>query len=370
MDVSDTRAQEPQRFRDGLADHMGSFLESRRQRLEAISPEAADLVSAVIALTSGGKRMRALLCYWGWRGAGGSTPALPTIIVAAAALELFQAAALIHDDIIDSSDTRRGGPSVHRRFEQNHRRQAWALGPEQFGQAAAILTGDLCLSLSEEVFASVQADRQGVTPGQIAQARQIFDAMRLEVMAGQYLDVLEEVAGPTRDREAAADRARTIIRYKSAKYSTERPLGLGGTLGGATPELLEGYAQFALPLGEAFQLQDDLLGLFGDPAQTGKPAGDDLREGKRTMLIAYALQGASTADARFLEESLGDPALNDQHIARLRRILIDSGAVAAVEDLIGECAAHSRTALATLEIDEISRSALAEIAEAAVHRST
>ncbi|MCW1249538.1 polyprenyl synthetase family protein [Acaricomes phytoseiuli] len=368
--MTESRAAEPARFRSEFSEQLDDFLGSQERLLADIAPEAVELVDAIRALASGGKRMRASLCYWGWRGAGGDADTLPLIVRAGVALELFQSAALIHDDIIDGSDRRRGAPSVHRRFEQEHRRQRWALDPERFGEAAAILVGDLCLSFSEQVFASIRPPAFTVGSREAALAREIFDTMRREVMAGQYLDIFEEVAGASREREAAADRARIIIRYKSAKYSVERPLGLGGALGGGSTGLLDGYSRFGLPLGEAFQLRDDLLGVFGDPEQTGKPAGDDLREGKRTVLIGYALQSASAAEADRLQESLGDPELNAAQIDQLREIITSTGAVAATERLIAECADQALSALSSLDIDEISRQALSGIARAAVQRTS
>ncbi|MFP5365257.1 MAG: polyprenyl synthetase family protein, partial [Actinomycetes bacterium] len=317
-------------FVAAVAGELTGFLTARQSVMSAISPDIEPLMGSISNLVTGGKRLRALMCYWGWRGAGGE-PAAQQIVAAGAALELFQAAALIHDDIIDRSDTRRGGPSVHRRFTELHGSRGWALDSERFGQAAAILTGDLCLSFSEEAFTDI-----GERAAAGSRARLIFNLMRAEVMAGQYLDILEEVAGPVRDRAGAVSRAQSIIRFKSAKYSTEHPLALGGALAGASDELLRGYSAFALPLGEAFQLRDDVLGVFGDPLTTGKPAGDDLREGKRTVLVALALDQASPAESAFIDARLGSPDLSAEDIHELRRIIEESGALAATEVLINE----------------------------------
>ncbi|MFD0528010.1 polyprenyl synthetase family protein [Kitasatospora arboriphila] len=237
-------------------------------------------------LLDGGKRLRPAFCYWGWRGAGGSADH-PGIADAAAALELLQASALVHDDLMDRSDTRRGLPSVHRRFEGLHRENGWRGDREQYGASAAVLLGDLLLIWCDELFQS-----SGLPDDAVRAAKPVFDLMRTEVMVGQYLDVLEPVAGDSADA-GALDRAQTVLHYKSAKYTIERPLQVGALLAGAGPGLVEAYGAFGLPLGEAFQLRDDLLGVFGDPAVTGKPAGDDLREGKRTLLVAHAMRGLS-----------------------------------------------------------------------------
>ncbi|MCU1517237.1 MAG: polyprenyl synthetase family protein [Pseudarthrobacter sp.] len=364
MTVAEQLRLEQAGYVAAVAGELTDFLTSRQSVMTAISPDIDPIMGSISNLVTGGKRLRALMCYWGWRGAGGDAEA-KQIVTAGSALELFQAAALIHDDIIDRSDTRRGGPSVHRRFSQLHTAQGWALDNERFGHAAAILTGDLCLSFSEEAFTDI-----GEKAASGSRARLIFNLMRAEVMAGQYLDILEEVAGPVRDRATAVSRAQSIIRFKSAKYSTEHPLALGGALAGASNELLRGYSAFALPLGEAFQLRDDVLGVFGDPVATGKPAGDDLREGKRTVLVALALDQASPEESAFIDAKLGSPELGDDDVAEIRRIIEASGALQATEVLIAEFGAAAFEALDQLELDELPKTALRRLAEATVSRAS
>ncbi|MDQ0260071.1 polyprenyl synthetase family protein [Sinomonas atrocyanea] len=356
--------EEQARYREALEAELRSFLDRQRSVMAEVSADVAALMDAISGLVSGGKRLRALLGYWGWRGAGGAELAAEPIR-AGAALELFQAAALIHDDIIDRSATRRGAPSVHERFTALHARSGWALDAARFGHAAAILTGDLCLSFSEEAFTGVGPAAGIGTPG-----RRIFNTMRAEVMAGQYLDILEEVAGPTRPRTEAVARAGTVIRYKSAKYSTEHPLGIGGALAGADEALLAAYSAFSLPLGEAFQLRDDVLGVFGDPAATGKPAGDDLREGKRTMLVALALDTADGAAAAELERGLGRGDLDLEEVGRLRDIISSTGALGATERLIDRLADEAFSALARLDVGPVVSAALEALGKAAVRRAS
>ncbi|MGM9473242.1 polyprenyl synthetase family protein [Pseudarthrobacter sp. YS3] len=364
MTVSEQLRREQTAFVAAVAGELTDFLTQRQALMSAISPDIDPIMGSISNLVTGGKRLRALMCYWGWRGAGGD-PSAAQIVTAGSALELFQAAALIHDDIIDRSDTRRGGPSVHRRFSQLHLAQGWALDSERFGHAAAILTGDLCLSFSEEAFTEI-----GGQAGTGTRARLIFNLMRAEVMAGQYLDILEEVAGPVRDRAGAVTRAQSIIRFKSAKYSTEHPLALGGALAGAPDELLRGYSAFALPLGEAFQLRDDVLGVFGDPVTTGKPAGDDLREGKRTVLIALALEHATAAESAFIDAKLGSPELGEGDVAEIRRIIEESGALQATEALISDFGSEAFDALDRLPLDDLPKTALRRLAEATVSRAS
>lgn len=356
-------AAEQGRFITDVAAGLNSFLAGQETVMAGISPDVAPLMDSISKLVTGGKRLRALMAYWGWRGAGGDA-AHPDIVNAGCALELFQAAALIHDDIIDRSDTRRGGPSVHRRFSQLHQAEGWALDEERFGHAAAILTGDLCLSFSEEAFAGI-----GPRAASGTAARRIFNLMRAEVMAGQYLDILEEVAGPVRDRAGAVERATSIIRFKSAKYSTEHPLCLGGALAGADEALLAGYSAFALPLGEAFQLRDDVLGVFGDPGTTGKPAGDDLREGKRTVLVGFAINQSEPAVSAYLDAALGRQDLDENEVGKIRQIMVDCGALSATEAMIDELSGQAFEALERLPLADLPMSALRGLAEAAVSRA-
>jgi len=326
------------------------FLACQGEVLSSVSPECLPMVEYVGDLIKGGKRLRPAFCYWGWRAAGGADR--PEIVSAAAALEFFQAAALIHDDVMDDSDTRRGMPAMHRRFAALHQAAGWAGDGERFGLAGAVLAGDLCLVWSDELFT-----RSGLPvcePGG-RRGRQLFDQMRTQLMGGQYLDMLEQAVadGPP---EGAIERARRVIRYKSAKYTIEQPLLIGAALAGADRELLAGCAAFGLPLGEAFQLRDDVLGVFGDPEVTGKPAGDDLREGKRTVLIALALEHATPAAGDRVRRLLGDPALDSEGVEMLREIMVETGAVAAVEQLVDDLVEQSRTALRSLR-DRLDRPA-------------
>ena len=350
---------------------MADFFADQRTLLAAISPDALPLLNSIEALSSGGKRLRALLCYWGWRGAGGEsilqTPIPEPSVQAGVAIELFQSAALIHDDIIDRSDTRRGAPSVHKRFEAQHVHNSWVGDTFNYGLTGGIIAGDLCLSWAEQMFSAIGEDALHGT-----EARNIFDTMRTEVMAGQYLDVLSEVI-PAETPENALARAHRVIRYKSAKYSCEHPLVLGGALAlkarAQHPDrLLAMYRDFGLPLGEGFQLRDDELGVFGEPDTTGKPAGDDIREGKRTVLVALTTQNISDADRTMLENALGDQELTPKRIAEIRELIVRSGALSHVENLIAHKAETVDAVLKALPVSEPVRYALNAIADRALHR--
>lgn len=317
------------------------------------------LAAAVEAFVLGsGKRLRPAFAFWGYAGAGGRDH--DHLINAVAALELVQAGALIHDDLMDASDTRRGEPSMHRRFRTMHAEHMWQGQSEAFGAASAILAGDLCLVWSDEMLQS-----SGLAPQVVARARPTFDLMRTEVMLGQYLDMLSQV---TRDSSPA--RARKVARYKSAKYTVEHPLLFGAALAGAQPHLSAAYSAFGLPLGEAFQLRDDVLGVFGDPATTGKPAGDDLREGKQTYIVAVALSTAGEADRQLLLKGLGDPHLDEDTVMQLREVIVQSGALAATEARIEELSAAALGVLGKADLAGQAATVLRELAEAAVYRST
>lgn len=349
-----------QSYTDAVAQLTEDFLTAKSEEVAQITASAAEIVYSIQDLTRGGKRLRPLFAYWGFIGAGGS-PENQDIIRLGVALELFQGAALIHDDIIDNSDTRRGKPSVHKRFEAQHDALGLSGSASHYGVASAILAGDLCLSLSEEVFAEIG--------GLNSQTRAIFNRMRTQVMAGQYLDVLEESAGPAYNPAEAVKRARTIVRFKSAKYSTENPFLLGGALAGAANELLDEYSAFSLPLGEAFQLRDDVLGVFGDPSVTGKPAGDDLREGKRTELIAHALALTVPADSEFIQQRLGAPDLSDDEVSRISEILRTSGALSKTELSIQELTDQSLRALDQIEVTDLALAGMKLLSDAVTKRS-
>ena len=336
---------------------LDAFLAERLPVLEQVSEDLAPLAESLVQLLAGGKRLRPAFCYWGYRGAGGADD--DEVVTAAAALELFQACAIVHDDVMDGSDTRRGQPAAHRRFAALHRGQGWSGDPEAFGSGAAILLGDLALSWSDEMLGSARLPAE-----RLAAADRVFADMRSELMGGQYLDLLEQARGG-----GSVERALRVARYKSAKYTIEKPLHLGAALAGAGQDVLDGYSGYGLPLGEAFQLRDDVLGVFGDPSETGKPAGDDLREGKRTALVAMALEVASEAQAGVVRRHLGDPHLSGQGVTALRQVIVDTGGLARSEALIAELLDDALAALAAAPVDEPARAVLGDLAEAATARS-
>lgn len=365
------------RFTDLVQDRLTSFLDEQDTSLGTIAPELLELTTAARELLIGGKRFRARFCYWGWAAVarlaseedllaeGHLDENLDTVVSAAAALELFHAGALVHDDIMDNSDIRRGSPSVHRRFETQHRMASWSGSADGYGRSTALLLGDALLVWSDEV---AQQAFASLPPSDAAAARAEFARMRSEVAMGQYLDILEEVSWGRRSQAELLDRAHRVVVYKSAKYSVEAPLALGAALAGASFAQVAALSAFGLPLGVAFQLRDDILGVYGDEAVTGKPAGDDLRQGKRTLLVHLARQSLPANQLRIVDELLGDPDLDADQIRVLQSAIRESGAVAAIERAIAARVAHARAALDDAPIAGSARHELLALAEAVAER--
>ena len=349
---------DPAPFRRDIERTCAEFCDQQAPLLAPLGPDAARLLDEARSVVSGGKRFRAAFCWWGFHAVpDAETPNIDALLRACASLELLHASALVHDDYMDASDVRRGRPATHRAFEDLHRDEGWTGPADRYGAAAAILLGDLLLSWADELLRT-----SGFGDTAVLAALRYLDLTRTEVVAGQFLDVSVQARG-----HADAATAMTVLRYKSAKYSIERPLHVGAALAGAAPEVIDQLSAFGLPLGEAFQLRDDMLGVFGDPVVTGKPAGDDLREGKRTVLVAHALEALPTADARLLDEGLGTP-LTDAQVEALRDLIDRSGARERVEEQIDVLTTRSLAALDDAQIDETARTALGALAAQVTQR--
>jgi geranylgeranyl diphosphate synthase type I len=338
---------------------LSRFFDARQARFAELGDDLVPLAETARSFVlDGGKRLRPMFAYCGWRcvrSADGDRP----MIAAAASLELLHGCALIHDDVMDGSGTRRGRPSVHARFTTTHAAGGFTGDARVFGTAAAIVVGDLLLSWADAMFAAARFDEAA---GQ--RARGVYDDMRQQVMAGQYLDMLVQARG-----DFSVDDALRVARYKTSKYTIEGPLQFGAAAAGASPEVVEAISGYGLPLGEAFQLRDDVLGVFGDPGRTGKPSGDDLREGKRTMLVALAMQSASPAQAQMLRVGLGDRELDDSGVGALCDVITSTGALDRVEARIAERAAQARAALSPAIAADV-RDTLDNLAVLAAERHT
>jgi geranylgeranyl diphosphate synthase, type I len=344
---------------------LASYLQARTADAAAIDPAFADATDALVTFVrSGGKRIRPTFAWWGWRGAGGAvgSPEAAAVVRAVSALELVQACALVHDDLKDASATRRGRPTVHIEFARRHAAAGWRGMPARFGAAAAILLGDVALAWADDMLHGA-----GLAPAALSRVASPWRAMRTEMLGGQYLDVFTQSTG-----DPSARAALQVDRYKTAAYTVERPLHIGAAIADAEPALVSAYRRFGADIGVAFQLRDDLLGVFGDPSVTGKPAGDDLREGKRTLLLAIASERADergrTSARETIEAAVGDPKLDEAGVERVRDLLAELGAVQTVEQRIAALTGSALDALSAADIAEPAASQLAELAVAATRR--
>ena len=364
-----------QEFRDAIAAEVRSFLADQASVLDSMGPELVPVQLMANQLLCGGKRMRPAFCVWGYVAAAGLPPDQDRqpLLTAAASLDVLHGSALVHDDVMDSSDLRRGRPAAHRQFEALHANAGWLGDSAAFGKAGAILLGDLLVMWSVQMLQGAGLDQTA-----LERALPIVEAMRVEVTCGQYLDIVAQ-AHPLRRKapatgsvrptiEVALDDANRVVEYKAARYTVQRPTQIGAALGGGDDQLYYALGAYGSPLGRAFQFRDDLLGVFGDTQLTGKPAGDDLREGKRTVLVAHAYAHAGDAGRRLLMDRLGDPDLDADGVAQLQELIIDSGARESVETMINEGYERALKALHDLDITDEGRAGLTALAEAAVRR--
>ncbi|HYY82695.1 MAG TPA: polyprenyl synthetase family protein [Actinomycetes bacterium] len=355
LDAEDLRARVDRR----LAELLG-------QELDALGFLGEDGAPVTAALTrfalEAGKRLRPAFVYWGYRGAGGPRDGrrAEAAVRAACSVELLHVCALIHDDIMDGSQVRRGRPAMHVAFADLHRRHGWRGDPARFGEGAAVLMGDLAFTWADAALAGA-----GLPDDRLAAALRLFNRLRAELMGGQYLDLLEARRGAP--GEAAV---RRVLAYKSGKYTIERPLHLGLAIAGGGRALAADYSAYGLPLGEAFQLRDDVLGVFGAPEVTGKPAGDDLREGKETYLVMLTRRLAGDAGRQLLEAALGDAKLSEERVAELRRVIAACGALDGTEARIAELLAEAKAAMAAAErVDATARAVLLALADHVTDRT-
>jgi geranylgeranyl diphosphate synthase type I len=317
---------------------LGRFLQDQRKGVAGDDPHAGSIFEELDrVISSGGKRLRPLFCCLGHLAAGGRID--ERTIRAAAALELLHTFAIVHDDVMDRSRTRRGSPASWVHLAEVHRDRGMPGDPQQWGLSGAVLVGDLALVLAGRALHEAGFPAEVMSP-----ALERYDRMRAEVVVGQYLDVLAAHRGSAEEPEA-----RRIAVLKSGGYTVEGPLHIGALLAGASSQVIALLSAYGVPLGEAFQLRDDVLGVFGDPAVTGKDRDSDLREGKRTLLVARAVAGSAPDDRSFLETRLGASDITHAEIERARALLGE--ARASVVALIGELVSSARAALRAGAID-------------------
>ncbi len=335
---------------------LATVLHEQYEYWNAFDPRLGEAVGELSRMvTSGGKRLRAAFCFWAWQGNGGPRDGSPPpvevpddglVINVGAAFEFLQVFALIHDDIMDASDTRRGTKTVHINQAERLSSLGWRGEPRRYGEGVAILVGDLGHTYADQL-----------TNGISDQGRRLWDELRIELNLGQYLDMRSAASG-----DLDLETARQVVTFKSALYTVVRPLQVGASLqGGADAGLLEQLDHFGRPLGRAFQLRDDALGVLGDESQLGKPVGDDLREGKPTELVAYANANANAQQAELLA-TVGSADLSAAEVARLVEVLQDTGAVQQNEAEITRLVAEATKVLADIPFTEEAKTALQNLA--------
>ena len=354
-----------------LQERINDTLGRHREALAPLGPDTGAVLDEVTQFLQGGKRFRAQFAILGYRAvrhldvAGEIDDEFGALLDAACALELFHAAALIHDDIIDRSDTRRGRLATHRSFAQMHQRDGLRGDADHFGVASALLVGDLLQSWADEL---MQAACAAVDRARGDQARAHFNRMRSEVALGQYLDVLEEQRPLFAAHNEQLERSTRVLVYKSAKYTVEAPLLVGGALAGADTAQESTLAAFGLPVGVAFQLRDDLLGVFGDEQVTGKPAGDDLVEGKRTVLVTLTRNTLPQTQRNIFDDMLGTE-LDAEEVGMLQRTISDSGAVEELETMIERNVERASSALQGSPLRPDAAHLLTQLAQRAAKRN-
>jgi geranylgeranyl diphosphate synthase type I len=349
VSIEVVRAEDP-----GQLVHIASLVDSRlRDILDRECLRWGDVDGRFVAplqelesfVLNGGKRLRPAFCYWALVGAGGDRDD-PRLLDACCALELLHSFALIHDDVMDGSPTRRGTPSVHVKYRDEHAAKQWSGESRRFGDGVAVLIGDLAF-----VYADLLLEQAPL------EARRVFTELRIEVNLGQYLDVLG-----TAQRIGDVEFAREVAIYKSGKYSVERPLHLGAALEGRLTELAPVFSAYGMPLGEAFQLRDDILGVFGESSETGKPVGDDILEGKPTLLYALAHNRGSTKERLLLDELFGRPDLEVEEVRQIQSLFIECGALDSVEERIEELVSSAIAGLDEALLHDDAIEALGELA--------
>ncbi|NSC20032.1 polyprenyl synthetase family protein [Streptomyces albus subsp. chlorinus] len=340
-------------LRERVDQELRAFVEEEIAQLVAIDEELEPVAAQLRVATAHGKRLRAAFCYWGWRAAGG--PDSEALVRAAASMELVHAAAVVHDDVIDSSGLRHGLPTAHRALLRSVRRQPRAPAA---ARSLAVLVGDLLMAWAGQMFAHC-----GLPAAYLGRARPLWTVLARELVAGECLEVLR--TGNPPDTAASMQ----VIRYKTAKYTVEHPLLIGGALAGAALALRDAYSAYGVPLGEAFQLRDDLLGLFGDPRRTGKSTGDDLTARRPTVLLALAWQHAGTTERGVLEGFLRRRELTDAEVRHVREVIRGTGAPQRVEDMIAERVRTATAVLGRTPVPPQAARALTELARTATARS-
>ncbi len=339
-------------FKSQIDPFLNAYFEEKLREASSIDPEVVVLVEEIRRFVqNGGKKIRPAFTYAGYVACGGRSH--DAILYASSAIEMMHGFALIHDDIIDKADLRRDNPSVHRVFEDFHKKRNFTGSPEDFGLAAAILAGDLALSFADELLndAPFPAER-------IRRAKNYFDLNKKQVILGEYLDVL----APVRKQISEADVLK-ILEYKTAKYTIERPMHIGAILAGAEEDILQGFSSYAVPLGQAFQIQDDILGTFSTEEIIGKPVDSDIKEGKKTLLVVKTYEFCDKKDKKLLNSVLGNKHAQPGDINRVRSIMRSCGALQYTQELAARLINKAKEGIYNVKLVEEGKNYLLQAAD-------
>lgn len=328
------------------------FLDKKITEAEGIDSQAADLTREIKRMAqTGGKRIRPAFMFYAYKASGGKDE--EAAIYTSQALELFHTFALIHDDIIDRSDTRRGAPTAHTYFQSLHGKQNLIGDAAHFGLASAILAGDLALSYAHEVFVTSSFSDEAIRT-----AQRYYNLLWMEVILGEQLDTLGGMKKDVAEKDIL-----TMLALKSGKYTIERPLHIGAALADASDKVFQGFTGYGIPLGQAFQIQDDILGMFGTEEKIGKPVTSDIAEGKKTLLIIKAVEQGNKTQKGIIQKALGNPQVTEQDLEIVKNVVIDAGSLAHSQDLAKKLIEKAKKALSKVVLEKESRDYLLGIAD-------
>lgn len=355
-------------FPSAVKEELDSYLAERHEAFSYLGASATDFFKQLRLANEGGKQFRASFSYWGWQTKQSQITAPNAgLIKLGAALELFQTAALLHDDVMDNSAMRRGKPTAHEVFKTQHQERGFSGSAKDYGRNIAILLGDLSLVLSESLFV---ASLTGLSEDRWLRCQRYYQAMRQEVSVGQFLDTYAQAQPIARPTAVSTELAEQVIQLKTAHYSVERPLVLGAAFAGGDTDELEELSTIGLKLGTVFQLRDDILGVFGSVTKTGKPSGDDLREGKRTPLLLAALQAADATALADLQSIVGNADASEAEITQVQRLIVNLGAKDEIESEINRLVKETLILLNQASLPEHAKTGLVSLLEKVAYRES
>ena len=336
---------------------LANFFRDKLKEMEKVGPSAKNAVKCIRELTlAGGKRLRAAFMHWGYVGAEGKE--VGKIIEASMSIELTHIFLLIHDDIIDRDDFRHGVSTIHKRYESLAKKYYKKTDAKHFGDSMAIIVGDMAAAFGNEIIFNSK-----FKPEIVLKALDKLQEIVSVTVSGEIFDVILEAKGSATEKEVLE-----VHRNKTAKYTVEGPLHLGAMLAGADEKMLRDLSDYAIPVGTAFQIQDDILGAFGNEKKLGKPVCSDLREGKQTLLVVKALENGDRHQKKTIEELLGKKEVSEEEIEKFRQIVRNTGSLEYSQILAKKLIGEGKKALRDSKIENGTKEFLAGIADYIVNR--